>query len=154
MPSNDVIARARFVLGTAVAAVLLGPLACAGAHAPRMPPTTRRTVSMQEFAFLFRPTRSLESDELLRRNAAAREWALARRREGLLVGASPLSDEGVKVAYGAVSGLSDAHAVGAVLVVQASGLEAAVALAQGHPGLAFGTEIEVRPVKAVTPPTP
>jgi hypothetical protein len=109
---------------------------------------------MQEFAFLFRPTRSLESDELLRRNAAAREWALARRREGLLVGASPLSDEGVKVAYGAVSGLSDAHAVGAVLVVQASGLEAAVALAQGHPGLAFGTEIEVRPVKAVTPPTP
>jgi hypothetical protein len=47
-----------------------------------------------------------------------------------------------------------AHAVGAVLVVQAPGLDAAVALAQGHPGLAFGTEIEVRPVKAVALPTP
>ena len=32
---------------------------------------------------------------------------------------------------------------------KAADLESAVALAKGHPGLAFGTEIEVRPVKAV-----
>jgi hypothetical protein len=39
-----------------------------------------------------------------------------------------------------------------VLVKQAPDLDAAVMLAKGDPGLAFGTEVEVRPVKA--PPTP
>jgi hypothetical protein len=46
------------------------------------------------------------------------------------------------------------RAVASVLVIEVENLERAVALAQGHPGLAFGTEIEVRPVKAVPPPPP
>ena len=43
-------------------------------------------------------------------------------------------------------------AVGAVLVIAAQDLDAAVTLAKTHPGLAYGTEIEVRPVKAVALP--
>lgn len=42
--------------------------------------------------------------------------------------------------------------VASVLIIEAEDLNAAVALAKGHPGLAFGTEIEVRPVKVVPPP--
>jgi hypothetical protein len=109
---------------------------------------------MHEFAFLFRPTRTVLPEELPRRNAAAREWAIARRREGTLRGASPLEDGGSKVTRDGVTRLADAHAVAAVLVVQAPDLEAAVALAQGHPGLAFGIEIEIRPVKPVAAPPP
>ena len=109
---------------------------------------------MNEFAFIFRPTRPVSPDDLPRRNAAARDWALARRSEGTLVRASPLEAEGVKVAQDGAAPIADAHAVGAVLVLQAPNLDAAVALAKGHPGLAFGTEIEVRPVKVVAPPTP
>ena len=109
---------------------------------------------MHEFAFLFRPTRLLDASELPRRNAAARDWALALRREGALQVASPLEDDGFRVTRDAVSPVSDDHAVASVLVIQARDLAAAVALAQGHPGLAFGTEIEVRPVKPTTAPPP
>ncbi len=102
---------------------------------------------MQEFAFLFRPTRALDPAELPRRNAAAREWALARRADGSLQTASPLEDQGVIVNQRGVTQFAHDRGVAAVLVIQANNLEAAVMLAQSHPGLAFGTEIEVRPVK-------
>jgi hypothetical protein len=90
-------------------------------------------------------------DELSRRNAAARDWALARRRDGTLVAASPLESEGVRVARDGPTRPVDANAVASVLVIRAVNFEAAVALAKGHPGLTFGTEIEVRPVKPVQP---
>jgi hypothetical protein len=104
---------------------------------------------MQEFALLFRPTRIVAPDELLRRNAAAREWALARKRDGVLHGANPLEDDGFTVTQQLVTPVAHDRAVASVLIVEAADLESAVALAKGHPGLAFGTEIEVRPVKAV-----
>ena len=43
----------------------------------------------------------------------------------------------------------DATDLAAVLIVTARDLEAATALARSHPGLAYGTRIEVRPVKRV-----
>jgi hypothetical protein len=107
---------------------------------------------LHEFALLFRPTRAVAPDELPRRNAAARDWAIARQREGTLKVASPLEDAVVRVTPDGAAPLGDGPAVAAVLVVQAADLDAAVALAKGHPGLTFGTEIEVRPVKPVRPP--
>jgi hypothetical protein len=107
---------------------------------------------MPEFAFLFRATRAVPADELPRRNTAAREWALALRRDGKLSFASPLEDQGFAVTQKGVGPVAHERAVASVLVIQAPDLDAAVALAKGHPGLAFGTEIEVRPVKAVAPP--
>jgi hypothetical protein len=109
---------------------------------------------MPEFAFIFRPTRVVSPDELPRRNAAARDWALALRRDGTLRYASPLEDDGRTVTEQGVTPPSRDRAVAAVLVLQAKDLESAIALAKGHPGLAFGTEIEVRPVKPGVPPPP
>ena len=105
---------------------------------------------MQDFAFLFRPTRALAPDELSRRNDAARDWVLARRADGTLRAASPLAEGGFSVSNQGVTPVPGDHAVASVLVIAADDLESAVAVARAHPGLAFGTEIEVRPVK----PTP
>lgn len=107
---------------------------------------------MHEFAFIFRPTRAVDPASLPRRNAAAREWALARRSEGTLRSGSPLEDSGAVVTQAAVKPLASEHAVAAVLVLELGDLDAALALAKTHPGLSYGTEIEVRPVKAVTLP--
>jgi hypothetical protein len=103
----------------------------------------------QEFALLFRPTRALAPDELPRRNAAARDWALALGRDGALVQASPLEPAGFTVTRNAVVPVHPDRSVASVLVIRAVDLEGALTLAKGHPGLAFGTEIEVRPLKAV-----
>jgi hypothetical protein len=102
------------------------------------------------FAFLFRAERPVSAADLPRRNAAAREWALARGAEGTLRAASPLEDAGAVIAASGVAAAPREPAVAAVLIVAAPDLNAAIALAQTHPGLAFGTSIEVRPVK----PTP
>ena len=105
---------------------------------------------MQTFAFLFRSDATLNPEALARRNAAAREWALARQRDGSLRHASPLEDGGFTVAEGATTTLSRGE-VAAVLVIEAKDLGSAIELATKHPGLAFGTRIEVRPVKVVAP---
>jgi hypothetical protein len=123
--------------------------AAAAAPSPPSPPSPPRTPTMPEFALLFRATRALTAEELPRRNAAARDWALALRRDGKLSSASPLEDAGVTVSKQGTRPLAPDRSVAAVLVIQARDLDSAIALAQGHPGLAFGSEIEVRPVKAV-----
>src|SRR5262249_46841101 len=112
---------------------------------------TRRSV-MQEFALLFRSTRTLDAEELPRRNDAARQWALALREQGTLLHASPLEDSGATIAQNLVDGVRHERMVLSVLVIRASDLGAAVSLLRNHPGLAFGTEIEIRPVKPQAPP--
>ena len=104
---------------------------------------------MQEFAFIFRTGRDVAAADLPRRNAAARDWALAHRRDGTLRAASPLEDAGFLVSQKGVAPVAPDRPVASVLVIAAGDLDSAVALAKGHPGLAFGTEIEVRPVKPV-----
>jgi len=106
---------------------------------------------MSEFAFLFRAGRELSSEELARRNHAARDWALARTKEGVLRTAAPLEDGGVSVAGGRASAIEPTSSVVSVLIVEAASLEDAALLARSHPGQEFGTIIEVRPVKAVVP---
>ncbi len=107
---------------------------------------------MHEFAFIFRSGRAVDPASLPKRNAAARAWALARHSEGSLRRGSPLEDTGAVVTQAAVKPLANEHAVAAVLVLELATLDAAVALAKTHPGLTYGTEIEVRPVKAVALP--
>jgi hypothetical protein len=108
---------------------------------------------MKEFALIFHAGRSVNPADLPRRNAAAREWALALRRDGILRTAAPLEEEGFLVSPQGVAPVARDGAIGGVVTVFASDLQAAVTLAQGHPGLAFGTRVEVRPVKPV-PPSP
>lgn len=141
---------------TRIALLLVATLAtaCAANAAPpaaASTTTTTKDTTMHEFAILFRPTRAVSPEDLPKRNAAAREWALALRADGTLRNAAPLEDDGVVVTQGGVAPAPHDGAVGAVLVVHAKDLESVVGLVKGHPGLAYGTAIEVRPVKA-TPP--
>lgn len=102
---------------------------------------------MAQFALIFRSTRSLTSEELPIRNAVARDWALSLQARGALPHAHPLEESATLVSSsGRATTRSD---VASVLVIEAGDFNAAVALAAGHPGLQFGTEIEVRPVKSV-----
>lgn len=107
------------------------------------------------FALVFRAApRTLSPDELQKRKAAAIAWALPLRDSGVLVQTVLLADGGAGVASdGAVAPLAPTGAIAAFTVVRAVDLAAAVALARSHPGLSFGTTIEVRPVQPL-PPTP
>ena len=109
---------------------------------------------MQEFAFIFRVGPAVALADLARRNTGARDWALALRRDGKLAAASPLEDDGFTVTQQGVTPFDQNGAIASVLVVKATDLDSAVTLAKGHPGLKFGTQIEVRPVKAVVLPSP
>ena len=104
---------------------------------------------MPEFAFIFRAGRDLNPADLPRRNAAARDWAIALRDRGVLHVASPLEDDGFNVTKEGATPVAREEAVASVLVIEAADLQNALTLAKGHPGLAFGTQIEVRPVKPV-----
>ncbi len=104
---------------------------------------------MAEFALIFRSTRSLTPEELPIRNAAARDWALSLKEKGVLKHAFPLEQSSVSVEDLKVTQVrSD---VASVLVIEERDVQAAVALAVGHPGMRFGTEIEVLEVKSVAP---
>ena len=107
---------------------------------------------MHEYALIFRATRPVDPAVLPTRNAAARDWALTLRGQGVLRAASPLEDEGRVVSEHGVVPVSSGGAIASVLIIEAASLDAATKLVQDHPGLAYGTEIEVRPVKAVGVP--
>lgn len=103
---------------------------------------------MREYALIFRPMRSVAAADQPLRDVAARNWALALRSRGILRGASPLDDEGGVVTERGVEAVPISGATAAILIVAADSLEEVLTLAQGHPGLVYGTAIEVRPVKA------
>lgn len=112
---------------------------------------------MPEFAFLFRSRADLSPAQVARRGAIVRDWALALRASGAFRHTSVLEDSGLVLSPDrSVKDLTPQGAIGAVLVVEATDLAAATALARTHPGLDYGTEIEIRPVKPlpVAPPGP
>lgn len=106
---------------------------------------------MPEFVLIFRPTRATSAADLPKRNATARDWVLARREEGALRAACPLEDTGAVVSHAGLGPVASERAVASVLVIEAANLDAAVAIAKGYPNLAFGSEIEVRPVRPTAP---
>lgn len=107
-----------------------------------------------ERVLAFRAGQTVTGPDLAKRNAAVRDWALARHADGTLRTASPLEDDGAVITAQGVTPFSRDHAVASVLVIAARDLDAAITLAKSHPGLAFGTTIEVRPVKPVAGPSP
>ena len=109
---------------------------------------------MKPFALLFRPTRTVSPEDAARRNDAARAWAFARRDEGSLQHATPLEEEGVRVTLDDLRSVDVLGTVGAVLVLQAPDMATVVELAKTHPGLRYGVEIDIRPVKAILPAAP
>jgi len=107
---------------------------------------------MAVFAFLYRPTRSLTEAELVERAQRIRAWALALRESGQILVVSAF-DEGAHVLKhgGDIINTGDSSLAGCTLV-NADNLDAALALAREFPGRAYGTDVEVRPVKTFLPP--
>ncbi|MBS2014186.1 MAG: hypothetical protein JST00_14955 [Deltaproteobacteria bacterium] len=103
---------------------------------------------MKEFALLFRPTRSVSAAEASARNAGAREWALAGVRDGRLRDAIPLEDEGLVVTREGTEPSPRTPTIAAVLLLRAESMAQAVEMVREHPGLAYGSEIEIREVKS------
>lgn len=106
---------------------------------------------MPVFAFLYRPTRVLSGDELIERSQRVREWTLGQRAAGRVRVVAVL-DEGARVLRhdGAVDAPRDALA--GCTLVEAADIDDALALAREFPGRAFGTDVEIRPVKTYVGP--
>ena len=107
---------------------------------------------MQVFAFLYRPTRSLNTAELVDRTQRIREWVLARREAGPVLAVSVFDKTGGLLRHDADDADHEASSLAGCTLVNAAELHAALALAQGFPGRHFGTDIEVRPVVTFLPP--
>lgn len=105
---------------------------------------------MQVFAFLYRPTRSLSPAELADRGQQVRQWSLEQHDAGRVLTVSVFDDGGALLAHDGATG--EASALAGCTLVNAIDLDAALALARGFPGRAFGTDVEVRPVKTFVPP--
>jgi hypothetical protein len=107
---------------------------------------------MPEFAFLFRAGRALPAEEVKARNVAARAWAIENTNSGVITQAAPLEDHGMLVTAKTARPMPAVAPVLSVLIINAGSFEEALEIAKGHPGQAFGTEIEVRPLKSVQIP--
>ena len=100
---------------------------------------------MALFAFLYWPTRELGEQELAERGERVRAWSLARLAEGRIQSVAVFGSE--------VEGVGDIPQrppgtdVAGVTLVEAPDLAAATALARDFPGRAFGTAVQIRPVK-------
>jgi hypothetical protein len=108
---------------------------------------------MAEFILIFRPTRPTSATDLPARNAGARAWVIACREAGTLRAACPLEDasSGIVVSDAGLLPVSPAGAIASVLVIDAADLDGAVQIAKSYPNLAFGSQIEVRPVRPTAP---
>lgn len=109
---------------------------------------------MPLFAFLYRTTRPLTEAELAERTRTVPPWVLAQREAGRVVTVAVFGEEAcVLEPDGALESASASSLVGCTLV-NAQDMEDALALARQFPGRAFGTAVEVRPVKTFVGPPP
>jgi len=108
---------------------------------------------MPVFAFLYRPTRRLTAAELAERAQRVREWSLARREAGQVLMVSVFDDDTRLLKHDGESTTPQEPALAGCTLVSAEDLAAATRLAQDFPGRAYGTDVEIRPVRTYVPPT-
>lgn len=108
---------------------------------------------MPLFAFLYRTTRPLTAAELAERARVVPSWTLQQREAGRIVTVSVFGDEALLLQPDSSVPSTAASTLAGCTLVDALDIEDALELARQFPGRAFGTEVEVRPVKTfVAPP--
>lgn len=107
---------------------------------------------MPVFAFLYHPRRSLNAAELADRAQRIRHWALGLREAGQALVVSAFDDAACLLKHDGELDQAHESTLAGCTLVSAADLAAALALARDFPGRAFGTDVEVRPVKTFLPP--
>ena len=101
---------------------------------------------MNTFVILFRrPGPAMPDADRLRLNAETATWAKTCNAAGHALDPRILSAERVVRSADAAHAPTDAPIVSALLFLQADDLDAAVRIAEAHPGLRYGFNVEVRP---------
>ncbi len=93
---------------------------------------------MKQFVLLFRQGRTLSEEEQKQRTNEVRAWALQKISEGRKLDPRILSEESNRVSPKGES------PVIAFLFLEASDFTEAVKIAETHPGIRYGVNIEVR----------
>jgi len=100
---------------------------------------------MQQFVFLFRPgTRKLSPEEITRRGAEIRAWAIEWTNKGYKFDPRALGQETYRITAEGESNVPEDKPVSNLLFLEAGSFDEAVKIAKTHPGARYGTEIEVR----------
>ncbi len=110
-----------------------------------------------DYMLLFRGTvwdKGLSAEEMQRVVTAWYQWFDGLIKDGRALSGHPLMDEG-KVVTGKGRNVVDGpfaeskEAIGGYFYLRVSGMDEAVEIARGCPGLGYGVDVEVRPVAAM-----
>ena len=113
-----------------------------------------------DYLLIFRGTkwdRGLSPEEIQKVMNQVMAWFEGLQRQGKLKGGQPLGEEGRVVSGKKGRTVADGpfaeskEAVGGFLIVQASGIDEAVAIAKANPCLDYGGSVEVRPIAEECP---
>ena len=112
---------------------------------------------MPDFALVFRSRSDLDPEQVARRGAAVRAWAIALRERGPLRQPYLFAPEGLLFTEAPEpTAIEPAGTVSGVTIIVADDHDAAIAIARSFPGIAFGTSVELRalaPLPLAPPPT-
>jgi hypothetical protein len=112
------------------------------------------TQPQNEYLLLFRGThwdKDLSPEEIQTMVTKWYAWFEGLIQQGKCKGGQPLKDEG-KIVTGKAGRVADGpfaeskEAIGGYFLLQVNGIDEAVAIAKQCPGLAYGIDVEVRPV--------
>lgn len=103
---------------------------------------------MKQFTFIFRQGKRLLSPKDLKQRASeVREWAMTRVSEGRKLDPHIIGDDGYRIApdgnVAPTPPISEGSVI-AIIFLEATDLNEAVAIAKTHPGPRYGSSIEVR----------
>jgi hypothetical protein len=99
----------------------------------------------RSFVFIFRQgSRKLTEEEQKHRTEEVREWALQQVKDGRGLDPRILGEESLRLGDASTVAINDRSVI-ALNFIEATDFSEAVNIAESHPGLRYGVNIEVRP---------